>query len=140
MSKNKKMYNRNIIVAGLILFIALITFPVWNYYVFSGEASTAPEIKLSEKAKAAKECVRSKEYMKTEHMQLLDVWRDTVVREAKRVYVSPNGKSYNMSLSSGDNSCLGCHVDKAEFCDKCHNYASVSPYCWDCHIDPKEKK
>ncbi|MBW1641707.1 MAG: sulfate reduction electron transfer complex DsrMKJOP subunit DsrJ [Deltaproteobacteria bacterium] len=134
------MYNRNIIVAGLILFIALITFPVWNYYVFSGETSTAPEIKLSEKAKAAKECVRSKEYMKTEHMQLLDVWRDTVVREAKRVYVSPNGKSYNMSLSSGDNSCLGCHVDKAEFCDKCHNYASVSPYCWDCHIDPKEKK
>ena len=78
--------------------------------------------------------------MKTEHMQLLDVWRDTVVREAKRVYVSPNGKSYNMSLSSGDNSCLGCHVDKAEFCDKCHTYASVTPYCWDCHIDPKEKK
>jgi len=140
MSKNKKMYNRNLIVAGLILFIVLITFPAWNYFIFSGEASTAPEIKLSEKALAAKECVRSKEYMKTEHMQLLNMWRDTVVREGKRTYISPNGKSYNMSLSSGENSCLGCHVDKAQFCDKCHTYASVAPYCWDCHIDPKEKK
>ena len=140
MSKNNTIQNRTIIIAGIAVFLALILFPVWNYFVFSGESVTAPEIKLSDKAKAAKECVRSKEYMKTEHMQLLDVWRDTVVREAKRVYVSPNGKSYNMSLSSGENSCLGCHVDKAEFCDKCHTYASVAPYCWECHIDPKEKK
>ena len=140
MSKNNKMYNRNLIIPGLIIFIAICIFPVWNYFLFSNETSTAPEIKLSEKALAAKQCVEPKEYMKTEHMQLLDVWRDTVVREAKRVYVSPNGKSYNMSLSSGDNSCLGCHVDKAEFCYKCHTYASVTPYCCDCHIDPKEKK
>jgi hypothetical protein len=43
-----------------------------------------------------------------------------------------------MSLS---NTCLDCHSNKAEFCDRCHNYASVSPYCWDCHIDnPKENK
>ena len=141
MSKNNKIQNRTIIIAGLVVFVLLIAFPVLNALIVSGEAAKAtPEIKLSDKAKAAKECVRSKEYMKTEHMQLLDVWRDTVVRDAKRVYVSPNGKSYNMSLSSGENSCLGCHVDKAEFCDKCHTYASVAPYCWDCHIDPKEKK
>ncbi|MGD8893899.1 MAG: menaquinol oxidoreductase, partial [Desulfobacterales bacterium] len=38
------------------------------------------------------------------------------------------------------NTCLDCHEEKAEFCDKCHNYASVSPYCWECHIDPKETK
>ncbi len=82
-------------------------------------------------------CVRSTEYMKAEHMQLLDVWRDSVVRRGNRMYVSPSGKEYNMSLS---NTCLDCHSNKAEFCDKCHNYASVRPYCWDCHIDnPKEK-
>jgi len=138
MSKNNKMYNRNLIIPGLIIFIAICIFPIWNYFLFSNETATAPEIKLSEKALDAKECVRSK--MKTEHMQLLDVWRDTVVREKKRTYNSPNGKSYNMSLSSGENSCLGCHVDKSQFCDKCHTYASVEPYCWDCHIDPKEKK
>ena len=27
--------------------------------------------------------------------------------------------------------------DKADFCDKCHTYASVKPYCWDCHTEPK---
>jgi hypothetical protein len=27
--------------------------------------------------------------MKAEHMQLLDVWRDTVVRDAERIYVTP---------------------------------------------------
>ena len=28
-----------------------------------------------------------------------------------------------MSLS---NTCLDCHSNKAEFCDRCHNYASVT--------------
>jgi hypothetical protein len=74
--------------------------------------------------------------MKTEHMLVLDIWRDTVVRSAKRVYVNESGKEFEMSLT---NTCLDCHTEKAEFCDKCHNYASVTPYCWDCHIDPKEK-
>jgi len=90
---------------------------------------------LSEKAKAAKTCVEPKSYMKAEHMQLLNVWRDTVVRSAKRIYVNSKGEKYEMSLS---NTCLDCHTEKAEFCDKCHNYASVTPYCWDCHVDPKE--
>ena len=27
--------------------------------------------------------------------------------------------------------------DKARtFCDKCHNYTGVKPYCWDCHVEP----
>ena len=91
-----------------------------------------------EKAKAEKECVRSKEFMKAGHMQLLDDWRDKVVRDGKRVYVNDKGKQFNISLS---NTCLDCHSNKADFCDQCHNYASVAPYCWDCHIDnPKEKK
>ena len=39
-----------------------------------------------------------------------------------------------------EKSCLGCHEDKTKFCDKCHTYASVNPYCWDCHTNPKEIK
>jgi len=97
----------------------------------------SPEPKISDKAKAAKECVMPKAYMKMEHMQLLNEWRDTVVRDAKRIYVGSSGKEFNMSLT---NTCLDCHAEKAEFCDKCHDYASVSPYCWECHIDPKEAK
>jgi hypothetical protein len=69
------------------------------------------------------------------HMDLLNEWRDDVVRKGKRIYTSPGGKKYNMSLS---NTCMECHSNKAEFCDECHQYAGVDPYCWNCHIEPKE--
>ncbi len=128
------MKDKKIIVTGVIIFIVIATFPFWYN---GGKAAPAPELQLTEKAKAAQVCVRSTEYMKAEHMQLLDLWRDSVVRRGDRIYVSPSGQEYNMSLS---NTCLDCHSNKAEFCDRCHNYASVRPYCWDCHIDnPKEK-
>jgi len=132
MPNNKQMYDSGKVIAGLVIFVVLLTFPFWYNL---GKAAPAPEPKLSEKAKAAKECVEPKAYMTAEHMQILNQWRDTVVRNAQRVYVSSSGKTFEMSLS---NTCLDCHTDKAEFCDKCHNYAAVTPYCWDCHVDPKE--
>ncbi len=132
MPKNNTLYDKGKVVAGLCIFVVLVTFPFWFNL---GKAAPVPEPQLSEKAKAAKVCVEPKSYMKAEHMQLLNVWRDTVVRSAKRIYVNSRGEKYEMSLS---NTCLDCHTEKAEFCDKCHNYTSVTPYCWDCHVDPKE--
>ena len=129
------MKDKGLIIAGLIIFFALLTSPFWYNL---GTASVAPEPVLTQKAKDAKECVLPVDYMKTEHMQLLDIWRENVVRTGKRLYVNSSGKSFEMSLS---NTCLDCHSNKADFCDKCHTYASVDPYCWDCHIDnPKENK
>jgi len=134
MPNNNKMYNKEIIGAGLVIFVVLVTFPFWYNL---GKAAPAPELELTDRAKAEKTCIQSKAYMKAEHMQILNVWRDTVVRDAKRLYVSSSGKEFEMSLS---NTCLDCHSNKAEFCDRCHTYASVSPYCWDCHVYPEEKK
>jgi hypothetical protein len=133
MPNNKQMYDKGKVVAGLVIFVVLITFPFWYNL---GKAAPAPEPKLTGKAaEAGQQCVESKEFMTPEHMQLLNDWRETVVRDAKRIYVNRSGKTFEMSLS---NTCLDCHSEKAEFCDKCHNYASVTPYCWDCHVDPKE--
>lgn len=127
------MNDKKLIVTGLVIFLIIVLFPFWYN---RGKAVPPPEVKLTEQAKAAKECVLSKDYMRSEHMQLLDLWRESVVRQADRVYTNPKGKQFVMSLS---NTCLDCHSNKADFCDKCHNYASVRPYCWDCHIDkPKE--
>ncbi len=123
------MNDKGKIVTGLVIFIAIVTFPFWYNL---GKAASIPELELTDIAKAAKTCVRSTEYMRTEHMQLLDVWRDTSVRDAKRMYVNEKGEKFNMSLS---NTCLECHSNKKEFCDRCHDYASARPYCWDCHID-----
>jgi len=128
------MNNKALIVTGLIIFLIIVLFPFWY---MRGKAVPMPDPVLTAKAKAAKACVRSKDYMRSEHMLLLVTWRESVVREGKRVYVNPQGKEFNMSLT---NTCLDCHSNKAEFCDRCHNYASVSPYCWNCHNEnPKEK-
>ena len=135
MSEEKKIYDKGKVISGLILFVVILAFP---FLYNSGKAAPAPERILTEKAKAAKECIEPKAFMKSEHMQILNDWRGSVVRDGKRLYVSSSDKEFDMSLS---NTCLDCHSNKADFCDKCHNYASVNPYCWDCHIDkPKENK
>ncbi len=127
--------SKNAIITGLVVFIIIALFPFW---INLGGTEAAPEPELLGKAKKAEKCVLKKYEMRAEHMALLDEWRDAVVRDADRVYLSTNGNTYAMSLSTGEDSCLGCHQDKSKFCDKCHNYASVDPYCWDCHTDPKE--
>jgi len=121
------------IVTGLIIFLVLFLSPfLYNVLIKMGSAAPMPEVVLTEKAKAAKECVMPTEFMRTEHMQLLDEWRLKVVRGGVREFTNLEGKTYDMSLS---NTCMDCHSNKAEFCDRCHNYASVRPYCWDCHLD-----
>ena len=128
------MKDKKLIVTGVVIFLIIATFPFWYN---RGKAAPMPELVLTAKAKAAKVCVRSTEYMRADHMQLLDKWREKVVREGDRIYVSPSGKQYNMSLT---NTCLDCHSNRAQFCDRCHDYASVRPYCWDCHLDNSKEK
>jgi uncharacterized membrane protein len=129
------MNDKKWIILGLVIFIGLLTMPLWFNLA---KAAPKPQWEYTEKAKAAKQCVMTKEYMAAEHMQLLDQWRHSVVRNGQRDFVNLEGKTFTMSLS---NTCLDCHSNKANFCDRCHNYASVRPYCFDCHIDnPKGEK
>lgn len=123
------MKDQKKIIVGLVVFIALVTFPFWFNL---GRAVPPPELELTAMAKAAEVCVMSTAYMNAEHMHLLDVWRHNVVRNGERVFINPDGKRFNMSLS---NTCLDCHSNKAAFCDRCHDYVSARPHCWDCHID-----
>ncbi len=127
------MYDAGKIVAGLIIFLILITFPVW-YNAFGGDAASRPDPKI---VTQAKQCVAPAEYMKSSHMILLNDWRDKSVRQGIRYIEAFDGNWYEMSLS---NTCLDCHSNKSEFCDQCHNYLDIDPYCWDCHIESKEQK
>ena len=123
------MYNGGKIIIGIVIFVGLITLPFW----FSGEKATAkPDPKLDtpeilKLAETERTCVESKDYMKREHMKMLNEWRDWVVRDGLTIYVNAEGKEYTMSLQ---NTCMKCHSNKTKFCDECHNYASVKPYCW----------
>jgi hypothetical protein len=136
-----KMYNADKIIPGLIIFLGLITFPLWYNM---GKAAPPPEIKIDTPAiqqMAVKQCILPKAEMRTGHMQMLNDWRTDVVRNGLRVYVAADGKEYNMSLQ---NECMKCHSNKSQFCDQCHVYAGLQlgsvPYCWTCHIAPKEAK
>ena len=126
------MYDGGKIVVGLVIGIGLLLFP---FFYNAGKAAKTPERELTAKAKEAEVCVEPKSYMTTQHMKLLDRWRNEVVRDAERIYASSTGKMYDKSLQ---NTCLDCHSNKSKFCDQCHNYMGVTPYCWDCHLEPDE--
>ena len=132
------MYDGSKIIIGLIIFVGIVTFP----FVYDlGKASVPPpEPKLDTpeiQKMAVKKCIESKSFMRTEHMVMLNDWRDFVVRDGDRLFTGSDGQQYTMSLQ---NTCMKCHSNKSKFCDECHNYMAVTPYCWDCHIAPKEKE
>ena len=124
------MYDSGKIIPGLIIFVLFITFPIWYNH---GDAGAVPKPELP---KDQKQCVLPATEMRSDHMQLLNEWRDEVLRNADRSFnVKIGDKKYQMSLM---NTCMQCHTSKKKFCDTCHTYASVTPYCWDCHLAPVE--
>ncbi len=125
------MRDRVLISLGLLLFVIFATYPIWHAAA-AKTTGAGPDVKLP---KEAKTCVSPLAYMRSSHMQLLMDWREGAVRDARLSYAAYDGKHYRVNLTQ---TCLQqCHTNKAEFCDRCHNYAAVSgPYCWDCHVDP----
>ena len=129
------MYDSKKIISGLLIFAALFTSPFW-YDSFNGKALERPNPVLPTKENQ-KECVASLEFMRRDHMELLNQWRTEVVRDGMTFYTSASGREYEMRFTQ---TCLGCHPNTSQFCDQCHNYVSVNPYCWDCHNKPPNVK
>ncbi|MEW6367505.1 MAG: sulfate reduction electron transfer complex DsrMKJOP subunit DsrJ [Acidobacteriota bacterium] len=127
------MYDAGKIVPGLVIFLALVTLPFW-YNAAMGKTAYKPEPKLPT---TEKQCIESREVMIDTHMDMIYQWRDKVVREGQRDHTASDGKVYKMSLTG---TCMKCHTSKVQFCDQCHNYMDVKPYCWDCHNAPKENQ
>ncbi len=137
------MSDKPIIIAGLVIFLALATFPIW--YVLAGaEKVPIPDRSRSEDGPR---CIEDK--MVARHVALLNAWRDDVVRgDGGPQYHDesdffkkhhPGKQPYEKSLTRA---CLGCHAVKedrnsAPSCSGCHNYADVRPTCWDCHNESK---
>jgi hypothetical protein len=131
-----KLYNGGKIIAGIVVFLIVASVPFWYG---RGKAVPPPDLKLDTPAiEQLKErlCVEPAPFMRANHMKLLGTWRDGAVREGKRTYTATDGRVFQVSLTG---TCLECHSNKEQFCDRCHNYAGVKPpNCWSCHIIPKE--
>ena len=121
------MNEKVLIFAGLSIFLLGVTFPFWQ----SVKPEDFPKVAMVTKGD---QCVAPAEYMRKNHMLLLNNWKDSVVRDGERFHIMPDGSRVEKSLTK---TCLGCHVSKKQFCEECHTYASVKPYCWECHVVPK---
>ena len=121
------MKEKILIFSGLVVFLLGATFPFWQ----SIDPDDFPKVAMETKGD---QCVAPAEYMRKNHMLLLNNWKDSVVRDGERFHIMPDGNRVEKSLTK---TCLGCHVSKKQFCEECHTYASVKPYCWECHVVPK---
>lgn len=65
-------------------------------------------------------CVRDATFMRFRHMDLLKEVREEVIREGMKGGITLAG-------------CGDCHHNRDQFCDKCHQAASVHLDCFGCH-------
>ncbi len=117
-------------LAGLGFVLVLVAFPTWQTLGAAGDAGR-PELELPENET---QCIEETEYMSARHMELLNEWRNAVVREGETEYTSTAGETYTISLTG---TCMDCHDNRETFCTRCHDYANVAPRCWNCHIEPE---
>ncbi len=121
MRRVMKIRERILIFCGLALFLFVVS------YAFLQEGK-AKKIPTPVAESASEQCVESREYMRANHMLLLDDWRHGAVREGERIHVTPDGRKFEKNLST----CFQCHGSRG-FCVRCHTYASAKPNCFSCH-------
>ena len=127
------MYNSKAVCIGIAVFVALFTAPFWGGRLGGNYTKTDIVLPTNETA-----CIEDLNFMRSQHMRLLNEWRDAALRSETRVYTAKkDGRKWAISLQ---NTCLACHKNYQDFCEKCHIPNSVDPYCWTCHIIPKEGK
>ncbi|MFC1499941.1 hypothetical protein ACFL6T_02860 [Candidatus Zixiibacteriota bacterium] len=69
-------------------------------------------------------CIRDSTEMRFHHMDILKEIRDNVIRRGIRDEVTLAG-------------CGTCHLNREQFCDRCHAAASVTLDCFRCHYYPE---
>lgn len=122
---------RDRLIVGVVAAIAalVVAWPAWSRVA----GWNRPEPPAIERPAGGARCIEPVAFMRASHMTLLADWRERAVRQGVRTYRATDGREFDISLSR---TCLQCHQDKTKFCDRCHDYAAVSPGCWDCHLAP----
>jgi len=115
-----------IIIGGLAVFLLAVLFPFFWNNIGETPMPKAMVNKISEEL-----CVFPVTQMRASHMQLLDEWREDVVRRGNRQFVTTDGRTFEKSLSK---TCMECH--SLQQCEDCHHTLNVQTYCWDCHVLP----
>ncbi|WP_339136322.1 MAG: hypothetical protein WGN25_00330 [Candidatus Electrothrix sp. GW3-4] len=127
------MYDKGQTITLLVIFVLLITFPIW-YNNFLGDVEAMQPVSDNKLDGAmfqsmsfpndAKHALSTPE-MRSTHMDML---QDIHAKAMADGYApEKDGKKNQMQ-------CLMCHGTKEAFCDSCHAHAAVeTPDCWSCH-------
>lgn len=115
------------VVLSLVLLLGL------GAAIAESHAPAGQGVEGTAKADSLKTCIRPTDWMRRNHMELIEHQRDLTVRQGIRVQKD--------SLAN----CVDCHARqdtkgkpvpvnaKGEFCQHCHGYAAVNPSCFQCH-------
>lgn len=108
-----------VLVAVILLPVALSLLG----FAFQGRSET-PEVFLEKVDPKWESCVKDAEWMRFHHMDFLKDIREDVVRAGIKGGVTLAG-------------CGDCHLNRANFCDRCHQVANVTLDCFGCHFYPE---
>ncbi len=115
--------NRGVVATVLIVLILLPLGISIVGFVFQGRRQV-PDVFLEKVDPKWESCVRDPEYMRFYHMDFLKQTREDVVRAGIKGGVTLAG-------------CGDCHRNREDFCDRCHQAASVDLDCFGCHFYPE---
>jgi len=104
--------DRPLILAGLTLFVGLVTTPSGT--ALSTEKRPSPLRRSN--SLPGKAVRRATSYMRSSHMRLLEDWRNEAVRDGQRQFVAFNGKTYDKNPNPHLRH--ACHTDRKEFCGR----------------------
>jgi len=145
------MYDAGKIIVGLGIFVVLFTSPFW----YNGAVGEPVKLRdLTPAYAVSTQCVEDAKFMREKHMDLLNTWRNDVVRDQDRFFKKDGHEVRWSDLAKGpggfrlygddkvqkslSNTCMKCHSNYETFCLRCHQSNSVDPFCWDCHLNFSE--
>ena len=126
------MYSTKWVILLIIAFLGVCFSPLIYNVSAPGFELKPPELAKPE----GDHCIEDADWMEANHMDLLLEIRTHTIRD-------PGGRFYESKTYPGEifygttHQCFECHTSKADFCDKCHGYNGVKPYCWECHNTPE---
>jgi hypothetical protein len=115
--------NRGVAATVLVILILLPLGASIVGFAFGG-GGEVPDVFLEKADPRWESCVKDPDWMRFRHMDFLKEVREDVVRKG-----IPSG----VTLAG----CGDCHLNRSEFCDKCHEAASVILDCFGCHFYPE---
>ncbi len=84
------------------------------------------------------QCVEDTEFMRRNHMELLEHQRDDTVRRGIRTKKHSLKNCFTCHVVKGDDGKAITVSDPRHFCRECHDYAAVQVDCWQCHVSTPE--